>query len=58
MPQPDYILSWPLSKTQTTVAKHFATHNDTTNARVTIYIMEYIVTLKDAPSANSLRDNS
>ena len=36
-------------KHQSTVARHFASHQDTVNHRMTAHILEYIKTLKDTP---------
>ena len=43
------------SKAQTKAARYFATCNETTETRMIIHILEYIRTLKDAPTANSFR---
>ena len=44
------------NRSNTTVVRHFASHDKTTNPRMTIHILEYIWTLKDATRSNSLRD--
>ena len=41
----------------TTVARHFYSHKDQLNAKLTIHILEYIRLPKDIPRSNSLRDN-
>ena len=38
-------------QSNTTVAGHFASHQDRTDPRITIHILGYIKTLKDAPSS-------
>ena len=40
----------------TKVARHFHSHRDQLDARMTIHIMEYIKLPKDIPRSNSLRD--
>ena len=41
----------------TTVARHFHSHNDQWDPKLTIHILEYIRLPKDIPRSNSLRDN-
>ena len=41
----------------TTVARHFASHNDRIDPNMTIYILEYIRLPKDLPRSSSPRDN-
>ena len=41
----------------TTVARHFGSHNDRTDPNMTIHILEYIRLPKDLPRSSSLRDN-
>ena len=40
-----------------TVARHFGSHNDRTDPNMTIHILEYIRLPKDLPRSSSLRDN-
>ena len=42
---------------KTTVARHFYSHKDQLDPRMTIHILEYIRLPKDIPRSNSLRDN-
>ena len=41
----------------TTVARHFESHNDHLDPNMTTHILEYIRLPKDIPGSNSLRDN-
>ena len=41
----------------TTVARHFHSHNDQIDPKMIIHILEYIRLPKDVPRSNSLRDN-
>ena len=41
----------------TTVARHFGSHNDQLDPNMTIHILEYIRLPKDLPRSSSLRDN-
>ena len=41
----------------TTVARHFNSHKDQLDPRMTIHILEYIRLPKDIARSNSLRDN-
>ena len=40
----------------TTVARHFHSHEDQMDPRMTVHILEYIKLPKDIPKSNSLRD--
>ena len=40
----------------TAVARHFHSHNDQLDAKMTIHILEYIKLPRDIPRSNSLRD--
>ena len=41
----------------TTVARHFLSHNDQSNPSLIIHILEYIRLPKDVPRSKSIRDN-
>ena len=41
----------------TTVARHFLSHNDQSNPSMIIHILEYIRLPKDVPRSKSIRDN-
>ena len=40
----------------TTVARHFVSHQDTVDLRLTVHMLRYIRTLIDIPKSNSLRN--